>query len=376
MLRARIVAALLLSLAFAPFTLGRAEDEKKLSANELIEKAIPALLRAEEETSGRWPYEGVYRVAGDIPVAYRIGGTAIVSLALLYAAPDDAKATAAIERGRAFILGALDDPLMAPSTKNAYDVRVWGHAFALELFLRLRDRKRLGDDAEKIKAWIPKLVETLVTEEIQGGGWNYASRNDQACFVTAPVVQTLLLARSQGEKVPDEVFARTRKVLEGSRDASGYFEYSGPVHGDQKDQLPGSVARSANCEATLALLGGGQPGAIQAALDAFHAHWGELEKRRKKTGTHEGKYHIAPYYFYYGHRYAALAIELLPEDARKKERARLLEAVLRTRDEDGTWNDRVFPRSRAYGTAMVVLALLGDRQPLPPHLAAKKKAWR
>ena len=48
------------------------------------------------------------------------------------------------------------------------------------------------------------------------------------------------------------------------------------------------------------------------------------------------------------------------------ERERLLRAILKTRDADGTWNDRVFDRSRAYGTAMVVLALLGDASPLPP----------
>ena len=53
-----------------------------------------------------------------------------------------------------------------------------------------------------------------------------------------------------------------------------------------------------------------------------------------------------------------------PQD-RPVERARLLELILKTRDDDGTWNDRVFPRSRNYGTAMVVLALLGDAVPIP-----------
>src|SRR5262249_2024868 len=154
---------------------------------------------------------------------------------------------------------------------------------------------------------------TLVTEEIPGGGWNYASRNRQATFVTAPVTQALLLARSQGEDVPDAVLERARKVLEGSRIPSGAFVYSGSakVH-ENDDILPGSVARDAVCETTLFLLGGGSTEAVQESLDAFHKYWDELEKRRKKTGTHEGKYNVAPYYFYFGHRYAAQAIELLP----------------------------------------------------------------
>ena len=37
----------------------------------------------------------------------------------------------------------------------------------------------------------------------------------------------------------------------------------------------------------------------------------------------------------------------------------------------GTWNDRVFPRSRNYGTSMIVLALLGDKTPLPPKWEKK-----
>ena len=62
---------------------------------------------------------------------------------------------------------------------------------------------------------------------------------------------------------------------------------------------------------------------------------------------------------------------MLPEKNRAKERERLLETILKTRDDDGTWNDRVFARSRNYGTAMIVLALLGDQAPLPPKFEKK-----
>jgi hypothetical protein len=44
-----------------------------------------------------------------------------------------------------------------------------------------------------------------------------------------------------------------------------------------------------------------------------------------------------------------------------------MKLVLKVRDEDGTWNDRVFERSRNYGTAMVTLILLNDQAPLPPR---------
>lgn len=362
---------------------------------DLIQTGAAELLKMQEE-DGAWPYEGVYRVGGEIPLGYRVGGTAIAIEALLYAAPDAPELPKAIDRGVAYILSKLDDKLLAPSTVEAYDVRVWGHCCVLQVFCRLREKKAAGGHIDAIQVWIPKLVEALLTEQLSDGGWNYATRRAQATFVTTSVVQALLLARSQGEKVPDEVLERGRDALAQSRYPDGAFTYSGRVGVPRRrassqpasstasgsapastsapasaaiartDLLPGSIARSAACESTLLLLGEGDERRIAGALDAFHAHWNELEKRRKKTGTHVAPYGIAPYYFYFGHRYAGQAIQLLPPERRQRERARLLEVILRTRDEDGTWNDRVFPRSRNYGTAMILLALLGDDAPLPP----------
>lgn len=332
---------------------------------QIVATAVKRLLAC-QEAAGTWSYEGVYRVKGEIPVGYRVGGTSVVAGALLAAAPEEKEVAAAVEKGLSAVLKDLGDPLMETSTVDAYDVRVWGHACALEFLCRLRAAKRLPKEGAE---WIPKLRASLVEEQLKDGGWNYASRRAHAPFVTAPVVQALLLAKSQGEEIAPEVFAKARKALEGSRQESGVFRYSGT--GPSKEELPGSIARSAGCETTLLLLGGGSVDAARKAVAAFHEHWGELEKRRKKTGTHVPPYQIAPYYVYYGHRYAAQAIEMLPEKERAPEREKLLQVILKTRDEDGTWNDRVFDRSKAYGTAEIVLALLGAKSPGFPALEKK-----
>jgi hypothetical protein len=325
-----------------------------------------------QEEGGQWPYEGVYRVKNQLPIGYRVGGTSIVATTLMHAAPENKEARNAVAKALAFVLKELDDPLMAPSTENTYDVRVWGHACALEFLCYIRVRGAAGDRAKDVDAWIKKLVKTLITEEIDGGGWNYANRRAQAPFVTAPVVQALLLAHAQGDTVPAAVFERARKALEASRYDTGGFAYSGNAKGQDTGKiLPGSVARSAVCETTLVLLGGGSADGIQKAVEAFHTHWQELEKRRQKPGTHVAPYNVAPYYFYYGHRYCAQAIQMLPEKERAAERVRLLKLVMKVRDADGMWNDRVFERSRNYGTAMVVLIFLNDRAPLPPALGKK-----
>lgn len=348
-------------IAIALLPLFLAQEAREPAA--LVATGIRQLISAQEE-NGAWAYEGVYRVNGEIPAGYRVGGTAIVAGTLLLAAPDDPAARAAWERGLGVVLSGLDDPLLAPSTEDAYDVRVWAHAAALEFLCRVHRAKVGGRHAKAVETWIPKLIRTLVTEELSGGGWNYAGRAAPASFVTAPVAQALLEARSAGFEVSDDLRTRSRRVLELARAKTGAFLYSGTFKegesGYTSDQLQGSIARSAACESTLVLLGGGSVERVQAALDAFHEHWQALEDRRRKTGTHVGPYKIAPYYFYFGHFYAAQAVRLLPEGSRTRERERLLTTILKTRDADGTWNDRVFPRSKSYGTAMMVRALLPD----------------
>lgn len=358
----RIHAAALLLAALVP--------QEKPDPAALVATGVRELVRMQED-GGAWAYEGVYRVKGEIPVGYRVGGTAIVAGTLLLAAPADKEARAAFERGLACVLEGLGHPLLEPSTEDAYDVRVWSHACALEFLCQVRAAKAAGDRAKDLEAWVPKLVKTLATEELAGGGWNYAGRSAPASFVTAPVAQSLLWARGQGVDVPEDLFKRARKALERGRAKDGAFLYSGQFKegepGLTSDHLPGSIARSAGCETTLLLLGGGSVDAVKGAVDAFDEHWQALEDRRKKTGTHIGPYKIAPYYFYYGHFHAAQAIGMLPEKDRGKERERLLATILKTRDADGTWNDRVFPRSRSYGTAMIVRALLPS-VPTPPAL--------
>lgn len=345
---------------------------------DLIEQAVQQLV-AMQESDGVWPYEGVYRVKGEIPIGYRVGGTALVCEALLHgASANDRKAQLALARGTEYVLKGLEHPLMQSSRDDRYDVRVWGQAFALEFLCQVRAAERAGDNKQQIDAGITKLVESLIIEEISAGGWNYATRRAHASFVTAPITQALLLARSQGEKVPNDLLVRCREVLQSSRLESGAFFYSGTATAarpnDRRAMVPGSIARSPLCESTLLLLGGGSHEAILNSLNYFHRHWSELEKRRAQTGTHAGDFGIAPYYYYFGHRYAAQAIELLPASARDRERRKLYDVILKTRHQDGTWNDRVFPRSRNFGTAMAVLALLQDRTPLPPPLGAAAPA--
>jgi len=344
------------------------DDQAEPLRTELIESAVKRLLEMQEE-DGAWPYEGVYRVRRQIPVGYRVGGTAIVCAALLDAPlADRTAADQAISRGVDLILRELEHPLMQPSRENTYDVRVWGHIYALELFSRLRASQRFAELQESIDPWLPRLVATLVEQQLERGGWNYANRNRQAAFVTAPAMQALLWAQAVGQEVPEEVLRQAATAVAASRSENGAYSYSGSAPGRRATPIPGSIARMVVCEATLHLMGQGDAERLQSAVDAFYEHWEELEKRRQKSGTHEPPYGVAPYYFYYGHRYLAQAIPLLPADRRNAEYRRFEDLLLKTKEADDTWNDRVFARSAAFGTAMSILSLSRDRVSLPPPL--------
>ena len=344
----------------------------------------------EGEPKAEWPYEGVYRVApyeGDaqaaqIPLGYRIGGTSICSSALILAhrGKPPADVQAALDRALDFVVAKLDHPLMQPQGYKGYDVRGWGHAYALEFLLLLREHKLVaGERLKTVETLVPWLVDALdKMEHSKSGGWNYA-RTDApegaSPFMTAPTLQFLYHAKAQGFAVPDEMVARGLQTLEDSRGESGAVQYSTNAKsqgGKSAEEIPAAVARMAVVETTLHLAGRGSVERIRVAVDSFFAHWEWLEVRRRQNGTHIPPYNIAPYYFYYGHRYVAQAIEFLPEAERPALRARLNGLLWAVREPSGGWNDRVFDRSENFGTAMTLMALLEPASARPNGWTAPK----
>jgi hypothetical protein len=397
--------ALLLSLLLATPTTQDAPATTEVPANlqPTLERAAELLVEMQEDYSKaddrkthlpkakgqkEWPYEGVYRVRGDIPMGYRIGGTAICATALLEVPGKSSKRKKAIERGLAFILESLEDKSMEPIANYSYDVRGWGHTYALDFLLRMRALKRVPSKHkkrvdEKI-TWLTKaLQDTEITER---GGWNYSRRrrgpSDASPFMTPPTLFALFEAKAQGEEVDPAVITRALDGLEGCRTSGGGYPYT---TGGGRDEMPGCTARTPITEIALTLAGRGDPKRLRNAIEAFHEHWAELEVRRCRGGTHIGDYGIAPYYVMFGHRYVAMAIELLPEAERAEHRTklhtRLFEILGQEKNGDagkgqdppafytdpdpGTWNDRVFPRSRNYGTAFALLALMQPTLPTP-----------
>jgi hypothetical protein len=321
-------------------------------------------LRGSEEGC-EWPYEGVYRVGPDnrIPAGYRLGGTAICCQALIEAPGYDENAArrAAVERATDHMISLIEnDPALKSGPKLGYDVRGWGHVYALQFFLRALDRDILDDERRAIiEDLIPHLVFCIEENAVPRGGWSY-SGNSTCSFMTSSTLLVLFHAKARGHFVPEEMVEKALDALQRARaEETGAFAYG--ARGTEP--MGASAARAAIAELVLLQAGRSDGGRLRVAVDGFFDNWEHLLARKSKQGTHEPPYQIAPYYFYYGHTYAALAIEHLPTEDRQPLRGRLLELIWATREQKGGWNDRVFPRTESYSTAMVILALVAPRLP-------------
>jgi hypothetical protein len=343
-----------------------------------IGQGIELILAMQEgEGTAEWPYEGVYRVRGRIPEGYRVGGTAIVaeSLVRMPGYATDTARQAAVRRALDFICARTAEPSLSVDTyAGGYDVRGWGACYAARALLAVRAAGAVpeGMDAtlDRSLRWYLNAIERL---EIPGtGGWNYAREpgaetpSRASPFMTAPCLQVLFEARAQGFAVDGGVVARALDALERCRTSEGNFAYSASAQsGEPSRTMPGATGRMVSGEMVLLLAGRGSQERVAAAIDAFVAYWQELERRRAKTGTHVPPYGVAPYYFQFAHWYAAQAAELLEGERREECRRKVAALMWATRTGTGVWNDRVFPRSAAFGTATAMLALEAPSLPSP-----------
>lgn len=334
-------------------------------------------IRGAKKPGSEWPYEGVYRVRPDgrIPSGYRVGGTSIVALALLDAPIPESRAKetkAAIDRAIRFVLDRLsNDPTLVPEPQTKYDVRGWGHIYALALFLRVTEKNAIDDGLllKKVEGMIPHLIQCLEIGQVARGGWNYAGRGVSP-FMTGAALLTLFEATSRGHAVDASVIEKALDQLERARGESTAYAYSGRLR-DPNEPMEGACARSAIAELALLRAGRSNDEKLRLAVNGFFTekNWQQLRVRKSQQGTHVAPYGVAPYYFFFGHTYAAIAAEHLPEAERPQYRSKMRELLWRTIENGGSWNDRIFPRTESYSTAMSVLSLIADRLP-------KTKAWK
>jgi hypothetical protein len=301
--------------------------------------------------------------------AFRGAVTALCVSALIELNSKEPEVQTAIDRGEAWLLEKL------PSLRRAnHDAlyNIWGHAYGIEALARLH-KIREGDEEKRklLIAEIQRQIELLDRYESVNGGWGYYDfdyhlkkpTTQPTSFTTATVLCAFHEAKKLGCEVPQRLIDRgITAIIKQQRPDLAYL-YSA----DQKNRPAnpinrpgGSVGRSQACNYTLRLFG--HESITDDALIAWSNRlfsrelW--LDIGRKRPIPHEAWFQIAGYFFYYGHYYAAFAIDQIPEDKQPPLRAQLAHVILKLQEKDGSWWDYpLYNYHQPYGTAFALMTL-------------------
>lgn len=203
------------------------------------------------------------------------------------------------------------------------------------------------------------------------GGWGYYDFNAQTkqpsgssiSFVNATALVALKEAESIGVEIPGKMVQKALNAIRRQRlpDHSylygEYLKYK-PRRGINRPA--GSLGRSHACNLALQVWGDQSVTAEihKLCLDRLVKRNGWLDVARKRPVPHESWFAVAGYFFYYGHLYASLCIEQLPENERDFYKQNLAQILIPLQEKDGSWWDFPFYNyHQQYGTAMALISL-------------------
>lgn len=233
-------------------------------------------------------------------------------------------------------------------------------------------RGPVGHRGREFAGWLAKNQEPL-------GGFGYYddppyTRRPKwgTSFSTAAVVPALGIAVQLGWLADTSTRDRAAAYVRRCRLPNGAYSYDlTPVPrlsgGEHINDVKGSLGRIQ--VGNWALRKSGEPSITEAVvrqgIEQFFAHHRFLHVARMRPIPHEAYYANAGYFFFFGHYYCGLAIELLPAAEREPWRVRLREKILATQRADGSYCDflgasYMVTASTAYATLGLLAGLAGD----------------
>ena len=339
-----------------------------------IQRGLAFLLKR-QNANGSWGSERSSRpeeVYAPIPGAhqsFRAAVTALCISAMLEVGgggPDVARAT---DRGEAWLFDHLKSV-----RRNSPEVfyNNWTHAYAIQALARMLHR-RPGDQerCRKIRELIEHQIGMLGRYECVDGGWAYYDftyhtqrpAGSTLSFVTATALVALAEARDEGIAIPRRLVDRATASIVRQRKPDFSYDYGEYLK--YKPMMPvnrpgGSLGRSQACNLALRLWGDKAvtDAIVRTWLDRLFARNLWLDFGRKRPVPHESWFQVAGYFFYYGHYYAGLCIELLPPAERRPYRDQLAQVLLHLQEKDGSWWDfPLYDYHQQYGTAFALMSL-------------------
>jgi hypothetical protein len=307
-----------------------------------------------QAADGSWGAESAFGQDGNIRSAI----TLFCIRALEATGRDGEEEREAVRRGIGYVM-AHAHPRPRAASYGMYDFSFYSASYAIAYLSRVKT-------AEAREA-IGRCLDTLRSNQREDGGFTYlfpGRRDNYEGFTTALVLLNNLEAAKNGVEIPADINRRALAALQKTRTHEGYFCYHmiegkqrGSVSGNGKLCVEGSLVRTIVCEYALVRVGEGKKEGLKAAVENFFTHRQGLEDVRKRDRkTHQGPFDNAPYYFLFGHFYAAAALDELDRAFRAERAKKLEEIFMSIRERDGTWLDGRIT-GKDYGVAMALLTL-------------------
>ena len=301
--------------------------------------------------------------------AWHLAANSLCVMALMEC-PATPERDASLQRGMAYLCSAR------PARRGSdWDVDYsWSALYGLVASLRAYDDVRFATPAwrERIAAWGKESARVLLKNETPSGGWAYyddppfTQRPKWATsFCTGLVLPSVARAQKLGWITDPAVQQRAKDYLRRCALPNGAYEYDlNPIPritgGEMINDVKGSLGRIQVCNWALASVGEKSitQDKLREGLDLFFEEHRFLDVARTRPIPHEAYYQNAGYFYYFGHYYAALAINLLPEAEREALHAKLRPHLAKTQRADGSVNDFLATSQMfAADTALMSLSL-------------------
>ena len=357
-------------------------------APEAVDKALRGgivFLLKDQNKDGSWGTAqrtkglNVWAPVPDGHNAFRAAVTALCVMALIETGDGSTDLVSSVEKGEEWLLKNL--PLQRRSDEMTL-YNIWAHGYGIQALVRMHGR--LPHDTERrhrIEAEIRNQVSQLARYESVDGGWGYLDMKigakrpstDSTPFMNAAELIALHEAKTIGIELPEKVVKRAidSTVRQRKPDFTylygEYMKYS-PMH--PVNRPGGSLGRSQCCNLALRLWGDKKvtDEVLVTWLDRLFARNLWLDMGRKRPIPHESHFSVAGYFFYYGHYYAALCMELLKPEARPFYQDHLATVLLPLQEKDGSWWDYpLYNYHQQYGTAFALMSLKRCQRPASPQ---------
>jgi hypothetical protein len=301
--------------------------------------------------------------------AFKAAVTSMCVSALIETGGSDPEVAKSLDRAEAWLFQHL--PKVRRATPDAI-YNVWAHAYSVQALSRMLGRK--PDDAERqrrVRELLQQQINMLDRYEVVDGGWAYYDFDyhtkkpggSSISFVTAAVLVGLHDAKQAGAEVPQRLIDRGKASLLRQRKPDfsvDYGEYLKYQPGRLINRPTGSLGRSQACNVAMRLWGDPlvTDGVLKTWLDRLFARNMWLDMGRKRPIPHEAWCQVAGYFFYFGHYYAGLCIDQLPEAERGPFQDQMARLMLRLQEKDGSWWDYpLYDYHQQYGTAFALMTL-------------------